>query len=193
MKTETTSDSSCREGKSGASLKVFAFGNPFAGDDAAGPALLEGLRDACSSACKFHLLRQPGLELLPLLRSGDVVLFIDAVESGAPAGTLHLIPLPSPGLAARALGSLSGHGWGLTETIDLARALGEPLPRMMLLGIELGQTEHGAPRSRAVEEALITVQENFSRLCALLREEESLVWRLPLSFPPGDRSFPGVL
>lgn len=59
MKTETTTPAAFRENKPGTLLNVFAFGNPFAGDDTAGPALLSRLRDAQADGCEFHLLRQP--------------------------------------------------------------------------------------------------------------------------------------
>ena len=113
---------------------------------------------------------------------------MDAVTSGGIPGTLYLTSLPSAELEPRALGSLSGHGWGLVETLELAHALGRTVPRLFLLGIEAGTVSQGAPRSAAVEQAIALVVERVPDLKFLLLSCEIIGTR---SFCPNDRSFPG--
>jgi hydrogenase maturation protease len=160
------------------------------GDDSAGVEVVERLIRAGVEGCQFCFMPSGGVGLLEVFASADLVLFIDAVISGAAAGTIHLIPLPSPEVCPREIGSLSSHGWGLLETFELARALGRPVPRAMLLGVEIGEVAPGAGRSPAVARALSVIVERFSRLQSLLPESDSSVWRSALQFPPGDVSFP---
>ena len=172
-------------------LRVVGCGNPHAGDDSVGLEVVRRLRARGDCECELLEMPQASVEMLDLLQGGGVVLFVDAVSSGAPPGTVHLAPLPSSGIEPRALGSLSSHGWGLAEMLGLAGALRRPTPRLMLLGLEVGTVAPGAPRSAAVEGATRTVVERFSQLRALLAEADEIQWRSPRCFPPGDTSFPG--
>jgi hypothetical protein len=84
--------------------------------------------------------------------------------------------LPSPELVPRAMGGVSSHGWGLVETLRLARSLGLRVPRLMLLGVELESVTPGTPRTPAVDAALEAVVECFPELQSTLRNSESPLW-----------------
>ena len=186
--------SGSRSGAGGPSLRwrVVGCGSPYAGDDSAGLEVVRRLRARGDCECELAEMPQASVDLLELLKDADVVLFVDAVASGAPAGTLHLMPLPSPGIEPRAVGSLSSHGWGLAETLKLMEALARPVPRLALLGVEIGTVEPGAPRSPAVEAAMGTVVERFPAVYAFLAAAEKTGWAGPLRFPPGDTSLAGL-
>jgi len=172
-------------------LLVIGCGNPMAGDDSAGPEIIHRLEARGDCRCELRYIPQAGPDLLETFRTADVLVFVDAVSSGAQPGTLHLVPLPSRIMEPRAVGAISSHGWGLTETLDLARALRRPLPRLLLLGVEVAGAEQGAPRSAAVEQAIALVVERFPNLQSLLLKPEAGVWSKPRHFAPGDASFPG--
>jgi hydrogenase maturation protease len=178
-------------GQAGMRVRVVGCGNPLAGDDSVGLEIVRRLRAQGESECDLVTLPQPGVELLDALQGAEVVLFIDAVSSGAPPGTLHLTPVPSPALQSRTLSALSGHGWGLPEMVGLTAALGRRTPRLVLLGIELATAEPGTPRSEAAEGAVQTVVEKFSQLRAILTEVNAGRWPSGRLFLPGDASFPG--
>ena len=178
-------------GKRGVRLRVVGCGNPYAGDDSVGLEIVRRLRAGGDGDCELLEMPQAGVELLNLLEDAEAILFVDAVSSGAPPGTLHLAPLPSPGIEPRTLGSLSSHGWGLAEMLGLAGVLGRQVPRLVLLGVEVGTVEPGRARTPAVEEAIQTVVEKFTEFRALLTEPEKDDWRSPRRFLPGDTSFPG--
>lgn len=170
-------------------LRVIGCGNPYAGDDSVGLEIVRRLRAGAACGCELLAVPQAGADLLEALRGADVVLFVDAVVSGAPPGTLHLVPLPWPGLRLRALGALSSHGWGLGEALGLLAALEGSVPRVVLLGVELATVEAGAPRSPEVEQAICTVVERFPVLCARVTGHDG-------AFPArhvvsGEDSFPG--
>ena len=185
-------------------LLVVGCGNLLAGDDGAGVEVVERLVEAGVEGCQLCLMPSGGVDLLEMFPAADVILFVDAVTSGVPAGTLHLVPLPAAGpvssgdediaataVVPRAAGSLSSHGLGLLETFELARALGRHVPRVILLGVEIGEATPGAPRTPAVDRALTTIVRGFSRLQASLVDLNSSLWRTARQFPPEDDSFPG--
>lgn len=178
--------------KVGVCLRVVGLGNAYAGDDSVGLEIVNRLRARGDCDCELLALPQAGVELVEALEKVDAVLFIDAVSSGLPAGTLHLVPLPSGEVAPRMLGSLSSHGWGLAETLKLMEALGRPVPRLALLGVEIETVQPGAPRSPAVEAAMATVAERFPAVYAFLAAAEKTGWAGALRFPPGDTSLAGL-
>jgi hydrogenase maturation protease len=169
-------------------LLIVGCGNPAAGDDSAGLKVVRRLSELDDCGCDLRAETAPGVELLDIFALADVILLVDAVTSGGVPGTLYLTPLPSKELEPRALGALSSHGWGLVETLELARALGRTVPPLFLLGIEVGTVTQGAPRSPAVEQAIALIVERVSDLRSLLLTSGLIATR---SFSPLDRSFPG--
>jgi hydrogenase maturation protease len=149
-------------------LLIVGCGNPAAADDSAGIEIVRRLEEQGGCGCDLRAVTAPGVDLLELFPLAEVILFVDAVASGAAPGTLYITSLPSQKIEPRSLGSISGHGWGLAETVDLARALGRKIPRLFLLGIEAGTVAAGAPRSAAVERAIALVLERIPLLKALL-------------------------
>lgn len=174
-------------------LMVVGCGNRMAGDDRAGLEVLHRLEVQADGDCILRALPQSGVELLELFREADVMLFIDAVESGAPAGSLHILSLPSAEVKPRALQSITGHGWGLQEALDLAKALGRRIPKTFLLGIELASALPGAPTSPGVNRAIDRVVRSFPMLVTWLRNLSAQDLPISKLFTPGDDSFPGTL
>jgi hydrogenase maturation protease len=170
-------------------FRVVGCGNVSASDDGLGIELVERLRREHpeKGPCNFSAIPSAGTELLDLLDSREPILFVDAVTGEFPPGTLHLIPLPSSSLNAKPVSSLSSHGWGLLETIELARRLKPALPPMFLLGIELGSVELFGPRTPAVERALQRVESGFSSLVRLLQNPASQLWDGPQRILPSER------
>jgi hydrogenase maturation protease len=169
-------------------LLIVGCGNPHAGDDSVGLEIVRRLSELGDCGCELRVEPAPGLELLDFFPLAEVILFVDAVVSGGAPGTLYLAPLPSNELEPRAIGSLSGHGWGVGEVLKLAQALGRSVPRLFLLGIEAATVAEGAARSGAVEKAIALVVERISSLKLLLQTSQSLSTR---RFRPNDHSFPG--
>jgi len=167
---------------------IVGCGNSDAGDDSAGLEMVRRLGERGDCGCDLRTETAPGMDLLELFPLADVILFVDAVVSGAAPGTLYLTTLPSKELEPRALGSLSSHGWGLGEVLRLAGALGRPLPALYLLGIEAATLGEGAPRSAPVEQAIAMVVEKFSSLELLLRSSKLSDMR---RFCSNDQFFPG--
>ncbi len=171
-------------------LRVIGCGNELTADDGVGIVLVGRLRDGPGLSglqpCEFSVVPTAGLELLDVLRPGDFILFVDAVAGGDPPGTLRLIPLPSHSVEARPISSLSSHGWGLLETIELARRLKPALPRMLLLGIELGTLDFSSPITPAVQRTMERIVTGFSSLLEALHQCDGRLWYTPQRFLPDE-------
>lgn len=111
---------------------IICIGNELIADDAVGFEIFTRLAD---SGARVEYCSVGGIDMLPLLQGETDLLVVDAVQFGATAGTIHILPwdaLPSNSTA------ISAHGLGLRETIEIGNALyPETMPqRITLIGIE---------------------------------------------------------
>jgi hydrogenase maturation protease len=126
---------------------VIGVGNPFRCDDAAGLEVARRLRSVPA-----HESSLGGFELMDLWQQADEVIIVDAIHSGAPAGTIRRFdpleqPLPSGAFA-------SSHTIGVVETIEMARQLGRLPASMAVYGIEAESVETGTTISPPVAAAI---------------------------------------
>jgi hydrogenase maturation protease len=151
-------------------VRVIALGSPHGGDDEVMLTIAEGLVGVVG--VELVVAGRPGAGLVELLgefeAEGEVegegegegegeappVLILDVVRSGAAAGTIHELELGELLERSVALEPVSSHGFGPAEALRLAAALGRPLPRGRLLGIEGECFTIGAEPSPAVAAAL---------------------------------------
>lgn len=142
---------------------VFGLGHPDRGDDAVGPRVVRLLarRVTTGDGVRTGTGVEP-LTLLDLLEPGDGLVLVDAVRTGAPAGTvlvrdLTADPLPATGSPA------SGHLLGLDQVLALAGAVDRLTGPVHLVGVEAERFDHGAglsaPVRAAVPEAVDAVLE----------------------------------
>jgi len=78
---------------------------------------------------------------------------VDAVCTGAPAGTLHHVDVRD-GPLPRDLRLASTHAVGVADALELGRALGRGPRRVVVLGIEGAAFVMGAEMTPAVTESL---------------------------------------
>jgi len=153
---------------------VIGIGNPDRGDDGAGRAAAKWLRDRPLSG--VDIIEHDGevSSLLDRLDGAAAVYLIDACTSGAPAGAVHRIDAAAAPLPQEAF-SLSTHGLGLAEAIELARALGRLPERCIVYAIEGRNFDTGAPLSPPVAAAIAVAGERVqAELCAVEAAEEPL-------------------
>ncbi len=164
---------------SDAALVVVGCGNPAQGDDAVGLEVVRRLKAECKDArCHFHLLTQAGVELLDLLGAAEVLVIVDAMCTGAPAGSLHFLPFPTS-MIGSARPPLSGHDWDPFSILELAAALGRRLPPVMLLGIEIDAARTGSTLSDPVLRAAQTVVALFPALVSRLLPQSAAAASAP--------------
>jgi len=135
---------------------VIGVGNSLRGDDAAGLEVARALRAAADPAAGFTVREHEGetLALLDAWQDARAALVVDAVSSGAPAGTIHRADATSEPLPARLHGSTSTHAVGLADTVELARALGRLPARIVLFGVEGRRFASGSALSGPVADAI---------------------------------------
>jgi len=123
-------------GRENRRLLVVGIGNEAMKDDGLGVCLIRELRRRSWPAeIELAVLGSDPLDLLLMDDEADCMVFLDAVSSGAPAGTVHRLELEEafPSADGRAPNSL--HHLGLKETLGLARAMGRNVSAVVL-GVE---------------------------------------------------------
>ncbi len=136
-------------------ILVLGLGNPVMTDDGVGLAALERLRASHDLAPGVELADGGtwGMRLLPMIEDHDSVLFLDAISTGAPPGTL--VRLEGDGIP-RGLGTgkISPHQVDLQDVLAAASLRGRVPRRMVALGLQPGRVEMGVGLTPAVEAAL---------------------------------------
>jgi hydrogenase maturation protease len=148
--------------------RIIGVGSPL-GDDSAGLEVARRLAAAPPDEVDVVASDRPGAGLLDLLEGAEDVLIVDAVRSGAPAGTLHELSLDDA--LAKGVRLASSHALGVAEALALARELGRLPPRVRVLGIE---TTGGTPSQTEVSE---TIRPAVDRATARAREWASRLGR----------------
>lgn len=134
-------------------VRVIGFGNPFRGDDTAGLDVAEALRARGFDA---QALVGTGADLVNLWDGLARVIVVDAMTSGAPAGTIQRFDAAHAPLPREAFG-VSSHLFGIAEAVDLARGLGRLPAEVIVYGIEGRDFTMGAEASPAVCRAVAEV------------------------------------
>jgi hydrogenase maturation protease len=156
-------------------IKIIGIGHSMRGDDEVGLEIVRRWLDSHMAdfpdSIKAEILESPGLTLLGEIAGLDAAILVDAVQSGAPPGTLH--QLSEDDLLNFGEGTGSAHGWGAAETLSLGRQLApEDLPeKIILIGVEAVQFELGEGLSPAVRGAIPKAVDMINRVLGKLTEE----------------------
>lgn len=135
-------------------IKIIGIGNPLMGDDGAGVAAIERLRQHhLPEGVELIDAGTGGLALLYLMEGVDKVIFLDAVEMGQAPGTVRRFPAEELATAGEGGSGLSLHATGLLEVLALARQMG-PNPEVVLMGIQPESVAWGLGLSQTVSRAL---------------------------------------
>jgi len=156
-------------------IKVLGIGQSMRGDDEVGLEIVRRWLDShiadFPDSIEAEILESPGLTLLGEIAGQDAAILVDAVQSGAPPGTLH--QLSEDDLLNFGEGTGSAHGWGAAETLSLGRQLNpEDLPeKIILIGVEAVQFELGEGLSPAVKRAIPKAVDLINKILWKLTEE----------------------
>ena len=156
-------------------IKILGIGQSMRGDDEVGLEIVRRWLDSHITdfpvSIEAEILESPGLTLLGEIAGQDAAILVDAVQSGAPPGTLH--QLSEDDLINFGEGTGSAHGWGAAETLSLGRQLNpEDLPeKIILIGVEAVQFELGEGLSPAVKGAIPKAVDLINKILGKLTEE----------------------
>ena len=143
------------------STVVLGLGNPLMGDDGLGLAVLDRLREEWDLPDAVELVDGGtwGMTLLPLIEDADRLVLIDAIRTGAPAGTV--VELERAHLPRYLSHKLSPHQIDLKEVLALAELRGTLPAETVAIGAEPGEvvlsTALTAPLEDAVDPVLLAV------------------------------------
>ncbi|HET7078518.1 MAG TPA: hydrogenase maturation protease [Chloroflexia bacterium] len=132
---------------------VIGVGNAYRGDDAAGLLIARRVAEAAPGAARVVEESGEGAALLEAWRDAPFVVLCDAVQSGAAPGTVHRLA-PDRAPVPTGFFRYSTHAFSVAEAIELARALGELPPRMLVYGIEGADFAAGTALSPTVAGAV---------------------------------------
>ena len=111
---------------------VIGVGNRFRGDDAAGPAVAEGLDSEGIDAIEHA---GDGMQLMALWDGADRVIIVDAMRGGLAPGTIQRFDAVLERLDETTFTHFS-HEIGVAAGVELARTLGRLPSRLIVYGIE---------------------------------------------------------
>jgi hydrogenase maturation protease len=148
-------------------IAVIGLGNPDRADDAVGILVVRALRGRTPPDVALLEDKDGPLFVLEQFGKFDALILVDAVRSGAAAGTVQCFngrQIP-PSVRARAV---SSHTLCVHDVLGLGEALGTLPEVVWVVGIEAARFEPGAPPSpemeRAVEVAAEAVLEQIGRI-----------------------------
>jgi hydrogenase maturation protease len=128
-------------------------GNPLRSDDGAGRFVVQRLRSQIPRGVKVLEETGDSTELLEAWKEADLVFLVDAVQSGAPPGTILRLDAQAEKLP-KWFSRSSTHSFGVAEAIELARTMGELPEQLIVYGIEGLDFSAGTELSPDVAEAL---------------------------------------
>ena len=125
--------------------RIIGVGQPLAGDDGVGLAVVEHLRARGVPAGVELCLASEAAALVELCAHDGPVVIVDALLAPPPG---RVCEVDGAALEDAGFSPLSSHGVGLREAIELARALapGRFTPRLALVGVTIAWARPGARR-----------------------------------------------
>lgn len=138
---------------------VLGLGNVLCGDDGIGPRVIAELtRRGLPEGVTALDGGTGGFDLLNVLEGWERVVIVDAADVGREPGQFVRFT-PREARLAGSADALSLHHAGLAEALALAEALGQPLPEIVIFGVQPAQIGWGEGLSPAVEAMLPTLIE----------------------------------
>lgn len=148
---------------------VIGFGEPGAGDDAAGLHVMAALERMSGLGCELRSVRgNCPSGLLADIPGDALVICIDSLDSVSSAGAIHCVKLPSSSGRARHLNPKSSID--LQSEIEDAKKRFGRVPRLFLIGIEVVSGRTSGELSEEARKAVDEIVRNFSRYLKLARD-----------------------
>jgi len=135
-------------------VRIIGVGSPF-GQDRLAWQVIESLEAAGiqdhfpPGRLSLHSSDRPGAALLELMRGAEFVLIVDALQSGARAGTILCL---NPDQLATTPGFISSHDFGVSAALELGLVLGDLPARVRVIAVEM---DPGQSSSRPLPAALV--------------------------------------
>jgi hydrogenase maturation protease len=137
---------------------IIGVGNAYRRDDSVGLIAARRLKAQQLPNATVIENSGEGAALIEAWKDADRVILIDAVASGAAAGTVHRLDAHAQPVPAKFF-SYSTHAFSVAEAVELTRVLGQLPPSLTIYGIEGKDFSPGIGLSPEVERAARQVGE----------------------------------
>lgn len=138
---------------------VIGVGNPYRGDDGAGPEVIRRLRARMPGRARIVDHDGEPAGLIHAWEGASIAVVVDAVcTNGSRPGEVHRIEVTDTSDLEPAR-AMSSHGMGPGEALELGRALDRLPDRLVILGIEGKTFSPGVGLSAEVERSIDDVVE----------------------------------
>lgn len=149
------------------SIVVIGVGNPYRGDDAVGRLVARRLMESPPPGVTVLEESGEGAALMEAWEEADAVILVDAVQSGGAPGAIHRFDAQAQSIPSQFF-HYSTHAFSVAESVELARALDQLPPQLIVYGIEGVDFSSGETLTPAVAAAMDEVMK------LILQEIESL-------------------
>jgi hydrogenase maturation protease len=141
---------------------VIGIGNEFRGDDAFGLVVARRLQERRLDHLTVLEQSGEGAALMEAWKGFENVILIDAVQSGAEPGTVFRFEAHTQRIPTQFF-HYSTHAFSVAEAIELARALNQLPPRLVVYGIEGRNFETGTELSPTINDGVKRVVERIKQ------------------------------
>ena len=143
-------------------ILVIGIGNAYRRDDAVGLIIARRLKQEFRDQVQVREESGEGVALMDSWRNSDAVILLDAVQTGGMPGTVYRLDARAAPIPAHFF-RYSTHACGVAEAVELARALDQLPPQLIIYGVEGGNFEAGAELTPSVEDAVSEIVERIRR------------------------------
>jgi hydrogenase maturation protease len=151
---------------------VVGIGNDYRQDDAAGLEIARRVRTAAVDSVNVQERAGDIGDLIDSWSGLGMVILVDAVKSGASAGSIFRFDAHQQTFPEIFVPHVSSHGLGVAGAIGLAQALGRMPPHLIIYGLEGSTFEDGIGLSPPVEAAIAeAVGRILADICSYLQAE----------------------
>lgn len=150
----------------GSHIRVIGVGNEFRSDDGAGIFTAQLISENRLPGVEVIETFGEGVSLMSAWKEAAMVVIVDAIHSGSPAGTIYRFDAIREQIPARTFRH-SNHTFSIVEAIETSRALGTLPDVLVVYGIEGENFSPGIGLTTVAERA---AEETAHRICSELRQ-----------------------
>ena len=132
---------------------IIGVGNQFRSDDSVGLLVAREVASLNLPHVKVIEHSGEGASLMETWYGFQTVIIIDAVVSGAEAGTIHILDAHQQNIPSEFF-HYSSHAFGLAEAVELARMLNKLPAHLKIFGVEGINFDFGESLSPKVQESI---------------------------------------
>jgi len=140
---------------------IIGVGNEYRRDDGVGVEVARRIDKLNLPQVRVLAHSGEGASLLEHFREGDLVIIVDAAQSGSSPGTVHFFDAVNSSIPGDFF-NYSTHAFSVAEAIELARALNKLPTRLLVYGIEGADFSAGIGLTEAVQLSVDTVVERIT-------------------------------